>query len=345
MQTAPNSTVRLRRMSIKVKFLLAIGGLCLFVLPLSLLTLHYLSRGRNAAKEFRDHTQWHRTVRQARHDLTEKRTDHSSLSGTLKLLGTAPLLSPLHDAFKRYRDRISVEGKSELARQNALVSAEQTLRELEKRLAEQQSRVARVAGDANRLIVSLLLLLLLYVAFLVIAGPARLTQPLTRMAALLTQAKTGNLNFSAASVHTDEVGELEQLFNQMLATMARFDEKKKQQLILARNRLRVVSNRLGVPLVAIDHDGQIDFANRPFTERFGEVTAERRHVADFCAPLWEAIEAEVTDLLANTKTILEPMSLRTTDGSSLQTQPLVSVVRDQHGDPYELAVLLKAPTP
>lgn len=215
-----------------------------------------------------------------------------------------------------------------------------TLRVWNDEFARQQGTLGAQTGDLDRYVITLVLLLAIYAATLLLIGPGRLVKPITRFNALLTQARSANFDARATRVGSDEVGQLERSFNQLMDVVQRFDQQKRGKIIVARNRLRAVSNKLGVPVVIIDALGRITFANRPAIDRFGPIDERYRHVEDLAPQLWRTIERNVIDSFDNGEPFSRSLAIRL-GPHNLKIEIESTFVHDSKGDTAELALVFR----
>ncbi|MCA9523224.1 MAG: hypothetical protein KC609_19745 [Myxococcales bacterium] len=216
----------------------------------------------------------------------------------------------------------------------------QTLGVWNSEFARLQGRLRLQTGNLDRYVITLVLLLTIYAATLLLIGPGRLVKPITRFNALLTQARSANFGVRATRMGSDEVGQLERGFNQLMDVVQRFDTEKRDKILVARNRLRAVSNKLGVPLVIIDSLGRITFANRPAIDRFGPIDERYRHLEDLAPQLWRSIESNVVHAFEAGEPFDRSLAIRL-GPQNLRIEIETAFVHDGKGNTAELALLFR----
>ena len=129
--------------------------------------------------------------------------------------------------------------------------------------AEAAALEARVDA-ANRYLVTLVLLTLIYVAALILLLPGRLVGPLRHLRAVMDRAATGHPQVEARALGADEIGQLGRSLNGLLQRERDFDALKRDRIAQDRGHLRHLLDLVGEPFAILDTHHRVEHANRAF---------------------------------------------------------------------------------
>ena len=138
---------------------------------------------------------------------------------------------------------------------------------------------------ANRNLVTLAMLTLVYLGALFIFLPSRLLSSFSRIRASLRQAQSGDLTVRAPVEGSDDVTVLAREFNQMMEVLEKFDVRKKDRIYQDAQQIRILGehSRLSVALVGLDL--RLSSMNRRFCELFGiehPIRGQLLHLSEVC---------------------------------------------------------------
>ena len=176
-------------------------------------------------------------------------------------------------------DDIAVRTQPALARQMATQRLAElgnsVLRTMAALEADLFSR-GRVAGDeiratvdrADRYLITLVMLTIVYIFAVILVLPARLVQPLKHVTSVMNRAGLGQLDAQARVVGKDEMGKLAAALNRMLRNVEAFDILKRDRIYEDRGRIRKLADLVSHPLVILDTRHRIEHANGAFLKLF-----------------------------------------------------------------------------
>ncbi len=161
----------------------------------------------------------------------------------------------------------------------AAARSEQLAADILRRISSFEAQLAqrgRQAGQAirtnvdraDRYLITLVLLTIVYITVVILVLPGRLVQPLRHVTSVMQRAGLGHLGVQARVVGTDEVGTLAQTLNQMLRRIRQFDDLKRDRIYEDRNRLRMLADLVPYPLAVLDTRHRVEHANRAFRKLF-----------------------------------------------------------------------------
>jgi len=121
---------------------------------------------------------------------------------------------------------------------------------------------------ANRYLVTLVLLTLVYVAALIVILPGRLVGPLRHLRAVMERAAAGHVDIEARALGKDEMGQLGRALNMLLRRVRTFDTLKRDRIVQDRGHIRRLLDLVPTPYAILDPHHRIEHANGPFRELF-----------------------------------------------------------------------------
>jgi PAS domain-containing protein len=143
---------------------------------------------------------------------------------------------------------------------------------LRQALATEIKDAARGVRDrvdvANRYLVTLLLVTLVYLVVVIFMLPARLVRPLHHLTAVMRQAGVGHLSGRVRVVGKDEVGQLSAAANELLDRVERFDILKRDRIYQDHRRIRRLAELASQPLAILDTRLRLEHANQAFQRLF-----------------------------------------------------------------------------
>ncbi len=135
-------------------------------------------------------------------------------------------------------------------------------------LAHQQ-RSRQLAGWGQRNIVTVLLLVLVALAWLVIRLPNQAVLPIKRIINGLRRTEEGDLDVNIKIRSRDELGELARQLNRAFARLRDFDEKKTDHILRLERRFRLLANDISEGVLVIDQEPKVVFANQTLEPLLG----------------------------------------------------------------------------
>ncbi|MGM0574178.1 MAG: HAMP domain-containing protein [Myxococcota bacterium] len=163
---------------------------------------------------------------------------------------------------------------------------------------------------ADRYLVTLLLLTTVYVGLILFVFPARLARPFRHLASVIRRASQGRYDVRARLSGVDELGDLGDALNEMLAHAATFDELKRERIYQDHARIRRLADLVPHPVAVLDTHFRLAHANRPFARLFhlGDAYEDRdireRIVGEDAADLHRALDAALRRQRSVTRTPL-----------------------------------------
>jgi len=137
---------------------------------------------------------------------------------------------------------------------------------------EMSTQAGGIKGEvdsANRYLVTLVLLTLVYVAALILVLPGRLVGPLRHLRAVMDRASAGHVDAEARALGKDEVGQLARALNSLLRRVRTFDALKRDRIVQDRGHIRRLMELVPGPYAILDPQHRIEHANRAFRQLFG----------------------------------------------------------------------------
>jgi PAS domain-containing protein len=114
---------------------------------------------------------------------------------------------------------------------------------------------------ANRILITLVLLTLVYIFVIVLVLPSRLVRPLVHVSSVLEHAATGQLDVRARVVGDDEMGELGGNLNLMLERLGSFDRLKRDRIYEDAGRIKALAELIPTPMAILDTDFSFEYVN------------------------------------------------------------------------------------
>ncbi len=122
--------------------------------------------------------------------------------------------------------------------------------------------------EANRFLVTLVLITLVYLTVVAVVLPGRLVRPLAHLQSVMERAGRGRLDVRARAAGTDEIAAVSASLNGLLERLQAFDALKRDRIALDRRRLDALVEGLPTPVAVLDTHQQLEIANRAFREWF-----------------------------------------------------------------------------
>ena len=123
--------------------------------------------------------------------------------------------------------------------------------------------------EANRYLITLVLITLVYIAVMCLVLPTRLVRPLGHFSSVMKRAASGQLEVRARVVGDDEMAQLGANLNQMIEQIRIFDDLKRNRIHEDQGRIHFLANLLPYPVACVDTHMRLEFANRVFCRVFG----------------------------------------------------------------------------
>lgn len=137
----------------------------------------------------------------------------------------------------------------------------EVLAERYKALEQHQHQASRVASNAERNMIIMLIIVLVFAVILGVASPKWVSSPFHRLQRALAEVRTGKLNTVIAVRTDDEVGALTKTLNSTIAGLREFDDLKVQRIAFERRRFEALANMVDYGVIVVEHDGHIRFVN------------------------------------------------------------------------------------
>ncbi|PKN55961.1 MAG: hypothetical protein CVU23_07790 [Betaproteobacteria bacterium HGW-Betaproteobacteria-17] len=135
-------------------------------------------------------------------------------------------------------------------------------------MSAQAQTIKREVDAANRYLVTLVLLTLVYVAALILLLPGRLVGPLRHLRAVMDRAAAGHVDAEARTLGEDEMGQLGRALNGLLRRTRSFDALKRDRIVQDRGHIRQLLEMVPSAFAILDPRHRIEHANRAFRELF-----------------------------------------------------------------------------
>jgi hypothetical protein len=123
-------------------------------------------------------------------------------------------------------------------------------------------RIKASVDEANRYLITLVLLTLVYIFVIILVLPSRLVRPLVHFTSVVERAATGQLEVRARVAGDDEMGDLGKGLNVMLERLGTFDRLKRDRIYEDDARIRSLGDRLESPLAIVDTHFAFEYANK-----------------------------------------------------------------------------------
>ncbi|TNF26166.1 MAG: HAMP domain-containing protein [Deltaproteobacteria bacterium] len=141
-------------------------------------------------------------------------------------------------------------------------------RSIHDEMSEQAGGIKGEVDAANRYLVTLVLLTLVYVAALILVLPTRLVGPLRHLRAVMDRAAAGHVDAEARALGKDEVGQLGRALNALLRRVRTFDALKRDRIVQDREHIRRLLELVPGAYAILDPQHRIEHANRAFRKLF-----------------------------------------------------------------------------
>ena len=154
------------------------------------------------------------------------------------------------------------------AAQKTLSSLERLRGQLHHASAQSGSAIRMTVNRADRYLITLVLITVVYLLSLVLVLPGRLVQPLKHITAVMNRAGQGQLHVQARTAGDDEMGALATALNRMLNRLKRFDTLKRNRIYEDAVRIRILADMISSPVVLLDTRHRVEHANQAFRRLF-----------------------------------------------------------------------------
>jgi len=123
-------------------------------------------------------------------------------------------------------------------------------------------QIKESVDEANRYLITLVLLTLVYIFVVILVLPSRLVRPLVHFSSVMQRAATGQLEVRARVVGDDEMGDMGKGLNTMLERLGTFDRLKRDRIYEDSARLRALGERIEAPIAILDTSFAFEYANQ-----------------------------------------------------------------------------------
>lgn len=197
--------------------------------------------------------------------------------------------------------------------------------------------------EAQRQMVLLGAVCVLFALGVLVWLPAYVTEPLDRFADSIRDVARGNYKTRLPVDRSDEFGRLAVSFNMMAAQLDSASAQNLADVIETRNRLTALVNQLDELILGIDRDRVIVFINRPMAEYLGldPQTALGQYMPDL-ALTKPRLQRLFEPIALGESAQLEPYAVDRADGSKAYYQErVVTLAPDASGEPGGYIILLR----
>jgi nitrogen fixation/metabolism regulation signal transduction histidine kinase len=171
-----------------------------------------------------------------------------------------------------YREELQDTMRDNLLKLNALNRL--ILQDRYKELETHQMEIDRLASDAQRNMIIVIIIMLVFVLALGLVAPNLVSAPFRRIYRAIEEIRSGNLNVTIPVTATDELGELSQRLNDALVDLRRFDDMKIKRIAFERRRMETLANMVDYGVVLLSAEGKIEFVNSQLYILFHLQTAD-----------------------------------------------------------------------
>ena len=135
-------------------------------------------------------------------------------------------------------------------------------------LRYEQDQAQLVLDHADRNLISLTMLTMIFVLVLLVALPKRLVRPLGRLVHVVRQARAGRLDAEVDTTGDDEVSHLASAFVDTMTRVREFDERKRERILEDAVKLEVLLRSMEAPTAILTRRFVVELCNRAFRELF-----------------------------------------------------------------------------
>jgi PAS domain-containing protein len=128
--------------------------------------------------------------------------------------------------------------------------------------------IGSTVESADRYLITLVLLTLVYIVVLVFVVPERLVAPLRHLASVVQRVSLGRYDVRAHTDFRDEFGTFGENLNHMLDQVLAFDELKRERIYQDRARIARLADLITDPIALVDTRLRLSLANRAFRKLF-----------------------------------------------------------------------------
>jgi HAMP domain-containing protein len=128
--------------------------------------------------------------------------------------------------------------------------------------------IGHTVESADRYLITLVLLTLVYIVVLVFIVPERLVAPLRHLASVVHRVSLGRYDVRAPTDFRDEFGAFGENLNHMLDQVLAFDDLKRERIYQDRARIARLADLISDPIALVDTRLRLSLANRPFRKLF-----------------------------------------------------------------------------
>ncbi len=128
--------------------------------------------------------------------------------------------------------------------------------------------IGHTVESADRYLITLVLLTLVYIVVLVFIVPERLVAPLRHLSSVVHRVTLGRYDVRAPTDYRDEFGSFGESFNHMLDQVLAFDDLKRERIYQDRARIARLADLIADPIAMVDTRLRLSLANRPFRKLF-----------------------------------------------------------------------------
>ena len=123
--------------------------------------------------------------------------------------------------------------------------------------------------EANRFLVTLVLITLVYLSVVAMVLPGRLVRPLEHLRSVMQRAGRGRLDVRAEARGGHEIAAVSGALNGLLERLQAFDDLKRDRIALDRRRVDALVEGVDDPVAVLDTHQRLDLTNEAFRRWFG----------------------------------------------------------------------------
>ena len=209
----------------------------------------------------------------------------------------------------------------------------------------EERHVDGVIAHADRNLISLTMLTVMFLLVLFAALPGQLVRPMGHLANVIRQAGTGKLEGDehVGLATQDEVGEIAVAFRDTMRRLRAFDDRKRDRIMEDASKLEVLLGALGGAAAVVDSRFVIDYANAPFRQLLGITRADTETpIPELMREGGDKLRHLLTRALEQRESLTAHQVIVTDrEGAETAFECRVDLCRDRHGLTTHLLVMFR----
>lgn len=276
-------------MSIKTKVMLGVIFLFSVILGIGGMSLYYVNKlsqeSEEILKDNYESIQYTTTIIAALDSLNaDQATFLSAIDESLQFqeaniteTGERELTNKLRIAFEQLRNNPDNDTVYRAVRRDALAIQELNMQAIERKNEQTQ----RTASDVTIYLVIIATICTLAAFTFVLNFPGYIADPIVQLTKSIKSIAGKNYEERLHFDRTDEFEELAEAFNQMAEKLDEYEHSNLARIIFEKKRIETIINRMSDPVIGIDENGRVIFAN---DEAIGLLNIERGEIIGKYAP-------------------------------------------------------------